>query len=213
MEFDVGVHEQGVACRRSLVPTGRVLGVDDDVVRKEHGLRGDGDGGGLAREEAAGAVLRESHGIEHVGVSHPLEQRVRQGVGTSLIHGAGDHGLGEAVMVQWTVHLVEDVALAGVEIVVGAAGPEEPVHAGKAGTVGGPKELFVEIGQINVHGDAALAELGNAAHGLGSEFGRGESGQEQRCQNGDDGNDDEQFNEGEGARVTLFFGESVHVVD
>jgi hypothetical protein len=62
-------------------------------------------------------------------------------------------------------------------------------------------KLVVMIAEVKFPGDADLAELGTAGRGDALVFGATESGQEEGSQDGDDGDDDQQFDEGEGTSV------------
>src|SRR6266550_8416385 len=74
------------------------------------------------------------------------------------------------------------------------------VAAGQTGFQIAPVgEVVVVVAKVNQEAEADLPEIGNADGLLAFLLGTGKCGQQQRGQNRDDGDDDEQFNQGEGA--------------
>jgi hypothetical protein len=196
-EFGVAVDEEHVAGGFVLVPTGRIRGIDDMTIGKEDGAGGFVHAGGGQAVEAT-STRRVANAIEHVRIADPLEQSVGgAGISAAFVGGTGDGGFVQAVIIQGAIDAVEDACLPIVSIAIGAPGPDEHFHAVDGNVVVGPKEAFVEFGQIKVHGGAALLQLGEALSGAGPGFGRGKRGQEQSSKNGNDCDDDEKFDESE----------------
>src|SRR5690348_16309294 len=101
-------------------------------------------------------------------------------------------------MVQRAIYAVEDAALARVEVVVCAPGPNEPFHPVEADVRGSPKEEVVKIRQIEIHRHMALAKLGEAFRCLSTKLRRTQRRKQQRRQNCDNGDYDEKLDECEG---------------
>jgi hypothetical protein len=196
-EFGVAVDEENVAGGFVLVPTGRIRGIDDMAIGEEDGTRGFLHAGGRQAIEAADQ-RRVTDTIEHVGIADPLEQSIGgAGVSAAFIGWAGDGGLFQTVIIERAIDAVEDACLPIVSIAVAATSPDEHFHAVDGDVVVGPKKALIEFRQIEVHGDAALLELGEALGGAGLGFGSGKRRQEKSSKNGDDCNDNEEFDESE----------------
>lgn len=116
-------------------------------------------------------------------------------------------------MIERAIDALEDAALgAWRNEVIGVTAPDEPFHAIRINAVRvvdrvAPKNAVAKIGEIGVHGDAALAQVGHALGVASFLFSAGQGWQEHRRENGNDGDDDEQFDQGESAfgfhRATL----------
>lgn len=129
------IGEHDVAGWFAPVPAFDVIGIHHDAVGEDNSLRDVMDvGHHLSVESLAQWELGDLRAVENVGVADPLEQIVSGVVrGTALVHRAGHGGLGQVVMIQWSVGFVEEIALRVSDLViVGAAGPNEQFHAAEA---------------------------------------------------------------------------------
>src|ERR1700722_20011601 len=103
-------------------------------------------------------------------------------------------------MVQDAVGFVKNIALGGANlVVVGTAGPDKPLHAIEGKIGGSPEKAVVVILQIKIQRDAALVKIGHALGVPGADFCPAQSREQQRGQDGDDGNHHQQFNQSESA--------------
>jgi len=67
-----------------------------------------------------------------------------------------------------------------------------------AGGVGGGRDLIIMVGGPKSEAEAELFQVVSAFNALSAGLGAAEGGQEQAGENGDDGDDHEQFDESEG---------------
>lgn len=199
MKFGVAVQQQQLAGRRRPMPAGGVAREHHHVVGEQHGLHRLRYAGGPLPIQAARAGGGITHGVEHVGISHPIEQAVRPGVRPALVARAGHDGGSEAVMVERSVGLIEEAALGGAQVLVGSSGPDEPFHPIERDVGGGPEKPIFVVGEVEIHGDAALAELGEALGILRAQFGTAQRRQQHRGEDGDDRDDDQEFDQAERA--------------
>ena len=70
---------------------------------------------------------------------------------------------------------------------------------------GNGREDVPEIADVNYHAQPQLFEVVHAADLIGLLFGLGERGQQHGRQNGDNGDDDQQFDQGEGVLFHFIF--------
>lgn len=157
--------------------------------------------------ETAGPGGRAAIGateIEKVGVANPFPKFCLRVVNaTALVSRALDQFCDDAVVIERAVDALEDAALgAGRNLVIGVTAPDEPFHTVGADSVWvvdwvAPENAVAKIGEVGVHGDAALAEVGHALGIAGFLFSTGEGWQKHRGQDCDDGDNDEKFDQGE----------------
>lgn len=187
---------------------GVVVGEWDDAVGEKHFGGNICHVGSYFVVEPAGPSGRATVGaaeIKEVGVAYPLPQlRLRRVSGTSRVRGALDQPSRDAVVVERAVEPLEDAALSACgNQVIGVTAPDEPFHAIGVDAIGvvdwvTPKNAVAKIGEVSVHGDTALAKVGHALGVVRFLFGARKGRQKHGGQNGDDGDDNEQFDESEG---------------
>ena len=104
-------------------------------------------------------------------------------------------------MIERTINTIENIPLAGIDVVIGSTGPDEPLHA-----LGGdrrrarisPEEGIVVILEVQVHGHGTLPQLRKTLGGLRPGFRFGKCRQQHGRENGNNGYYHQQFDEREG---------------
>ena len=132
------------------------------------------------------------------GISPPIRTEQLRG-GARKVIGVTDDGVEVTWTDAWVIRYQPNGAFPSGAIEV----PVRPKHAVglKFGFPRNPssrririaRRIFIKVPQVLLQGDAILVQIAFAFNDLGSIFGFGEGRQQQRCQNRDDGDDDEQF--------------------
>lgn len=194
------IGKKDVPGRFVAMPSAGIVGIDKNATTKHDRLREIGQAGRRQPvQTTTGLERRKAQAIEDVRVSNPLEQVIGRVVAaTSLVHGAGRRGLGQSVMVQRTVGVIENISLSCADMVaIGSSRPDKPLHAIERGIGAKPKQAVVVILEVEIQRHGALAQIGRALCVVGPNFRVAQRWQKKRRQNRDNCDHHQQFNQRE----------------
>ena len=90
-EFGVAIHEGNIAGRPWTMPAFRIGWKDEDIVAEQGGSGWQTHASGALSRQASIGKRRQARSVEHVGISHPLDELVTHGVTAPLIKRTSHH--------------------------------------------------------------------------------------------------------------------------